>query len=439
MIRAAAIVAVAIGAWLHPRSFGVAPNERGWSQAPYRAPNERGWSQAPYRIRQHSPRPAPPADPTNRVADDPRAAKLGQRLFFEKRWSKNGEISCATCHEPERAFADAKPLGEGLAKLERHTPSLLDVAYNRWFFWDGRADTLWSQALGPFENDAEMGGTRVGAVALVASDATLRAEYTALFGAPPDVGDAARFPRDAKPSESNAAANALWLAMHADDREAIDRAASNLAKCVAAYERRLVTGPSPFDRFVQGLDDGDPAKLGALSPSAQRGLELFVGKANCRLCHSGPNFSDGEFHSIGVAPLAGPPPRDSGRHAGAKLVREAPFNAASRFSDAPDGDVAQRLATVRSGPEMWGEFKTPSLRNVGRTAPYMHQGQFATLEAVVRFYSTMEGALAVGHHQETVMQPLQLTDAEIEDLVAFLRSLDGADVADELQRAPSDD
>lgn len=388
------------------------------------------------RIRQHSPRPAPPPDPTNRVADDPRAAALGQRLFFETRWSRNGAISCATCHEPERAFADAKQLGEGLAKLERHTPSLLDVAYNRWFFWDGRADTLWSQALGPFENDAEMGGARVGAVALVAEDERLRADYTALFGALPDVSDRARFPRDAKPSDTNTTANSAWLAMRADDREAIDRAASNLAKCLAAYERQLVTGPSPFDRFVEGLADGDARKLGALSPSAQRGLALFVGKANCRLCHSGPNFSDGEFHSLGLAPLGGPPPRDSGRHAGAKLVREHPFNATSRFSDARAGEAAERLATVRSAPEMWGEFKTPSLRNVGRTAPYMHQGQFPTLEAVVRFYSTMEGALPVGHHQETVMQPLNLSEQEIADLVAFLSSLDGEDVDAELRRPP---
>ncbi|MCK6448443.1 MAG: cytochrome-c peroxidase [Planctomycetes bacterium] len=388
------------------------------------------------RIRQHSPRPPPPADPTNRVADDPRAAAFGQRLFFETRWSKNGEISCATCHEPERAFTDGKQLGEGLGKLERHTPSVLDVAYNRWFFWDGRADTLWAQAPGPLENDAEMGATRVGAAALVAEDAALRAAYTELFGAPPDVADRTRFPRDAKPSATNASANAAWLGMREEDRDAIDVVLANLAKSFAAYQRKLVTGPAPFDRFVEGLVDGDTTKLAALSPSAQRGLALFVGKANCRLCHSGPNFSDGEFHALGLVPLAGPPPRDSGRHAGAKLVKEHPFNAASRFSDARDGDAALRLSTVRSAPEMWGEFKTPSLRNVARTAPYMHEGQFTTLEQVVRFYSTMEGALPVGHHQETILQPLGLTDVEIADLVEFLRTLDGTDPPEELRRPP---
>jgi cytochrome c peroxidase len=119
-------------------------------------------------------------------------------------------------------------------------------------------------------------------------------------------------------------------------------------------------------------------------------------------------------------------------------VREHPFNAASPFSDARAGSAAERLVTLRAGPETWGEFRTPSLRNVARTAPYMHQGQFATLEAVVRFYSTMEGAVATGHHQETVLRPLNLTDAEIADLVAFLGSLDGEDVPEELRRPPSE-
>lgn len=388
------------------------------------------------RIRQHSPRPPLVEDPTNRVGDDPRAAQLGQRLFFEKRWSRNGEISCATCHDPERAFADGKQVGVGLAKLERNTLSVLDSARQRWFFWDGRADSEWAQALGPLENDDEMGSSRVRAVALVGEDESLRPAYVELFGALPDVADAARFPRNAKPSTSDAAANSAWSAMRADDRTAIERAASNIAKCIAAYERKLVTGPAPFDRFVEGLADGDAEKLAALSPSAQRGLALFVGKASCRVCHSGPDFSDGEFHSIGVAPLGGGPPRDAGRHAGAKLVRANPFNAASSFSDAPNGPAAERLATLRAGAETWGEFRTPSLRNVTRTAPYMHQGQFATLDAVVRFYSTMQGALAQGHHQETVLRPLNLSDEEIADLVAFLGSLDGEDVPDELRRPP---
>jgi cytochrome c peroxidase len=159
------------------------------------------------RIRQHSPRPPLVADPTNRVADDPRAARLGQRLFFEKRWSKSGEIACATCHDPERAFADGKQLGEGVDKLERHTLSLLDVARQRWFFWDGRIDSLWAQPLAPLEHEAEMASSRVHAIAVVAEDESLRAEYAELFGALPDVADAARFPRDAKPSSTDAAAN----------------------------------------------------------------------------------------------------------------------------------------------------------------------------------------------------------------------------------------
>jgi cytochrome c peroxidase len=215
--------------------------------------------------------------------------------------------------------------------------------------------------------------------------------------------------------------------MDEKDRESVDRSYSNLGKAIAAYERRLVGGTSAFDRFAEGLADGDAIKLAALSTSAQRGLKLFIGKAGCRLCHVGPLFSDGEFHDLGLAPLKGGKRKDPGRHAGVDLVLRDPFNGVSAYSDAArDADrslAADKLEFLAQGPELWGQFKTPTLRNVARTAPYMHQGQFASLADVLHFYSTLAGAAPAGHHQETTLVPLALEAQELGDLQAFLESL----------------
>ncbi len=387
------------------------------------------------RIEKLSPLSPPAADPTNRVADDALAAWLGQSLFFDPRLSRNQQIACSTCHDPKLAFADGKQIAEGLEKADRHAPSLLNVAQNRWFFWDGRADSLWSQALGPIENDKEMGSSRLRVARVVFGDAKLRAAYERLFGALAEPPKSAAL--DAKPSTTNAQADASWRALDETTRDALDRAFANVGKALEAYERRLVTGPSPFDRFVDALRTKDAAKIAEYPLEAQRGLQLFIGKANCRSCHSGPNFSDGEFHSTGVPPLGGGSPHDSGRHAGGKLVLESPFNAASKFSDAPKGEAAERLSVLRVGPDNWGEFKTPSLRNVASRAPYMHQGQLASLAKIVRFYSTMEGSIPAGHHQETVLQPLNLSDREQSDLVIFLQTLTGEPVPAELCAPPT--
>jgi cytochrome c peroxidase len=162
--------------------------------------------------------------------------------------------------------------------------------------------------------------------------------------------------------------------------------------------------------------------MAALSPAAQRGLKLFVGRAGCRLCHPGPRFTDDEFHDLGLAPRGGGTRRDPGRYGGLELLLQDPFRASGRYSDAPDGARARELEHLVAAQETWGQFKTPSLRNVARTAPYGHDGKFAALEDVLRFYSTLEGA-ASGHHGERVLRPLGLDEREIADLVAFLGAL----------------
>ena len=362
------------------------------------------------KILTHSPLGKPPPDPTNRFADDPAAARLGQRLFFETRFSANGAIACATCHDPSKAFADGKSLSEGMGKGTRHVPTLLNAAFQRWSFWDGRSDSMWSQALHPLESATEMGGERGKVAAVLAGDAELRGEYEKVFGGSPEASDPA--------SEATVLANT--------------------GKALEAYERRLVSGDSEFDRFAAALRAKDAAGQARYPEAAKRGLVIFVGKANCRLCHAGPLFSDGEFHNIGVPTLDRSAPRDAGRLAGIDALRSDPFNAASEHSDDPKGERARELGQLVKTSEMWGEFRTPTLRNVARTAPYMHQGQFATLREVLHYYSTLEGTVPAGHHGEQVIKPLHLTDGEIEDLLAFLVTLNGAELPADLCTPPED-
>jgi cytochrome c peroxidase len=356
-------------------------------------------------ILDHSPLPPPPHDPTNRWEDDPRAQHLGQFLFFDARLSANGQVSCATCHPADRALADGKQFAQGLGTLTRNTPALWNEAYNRWYFLDGRADSLWAQARQPIEAPDEMGFSRVALLALFRSDAALRAAYEDLFGPLPDA-----------PADAAAALlpDGAW--------PPIDRFYANVCKCFAAHVRRLVSAHSAFDLFVAGLRDGDPQKLAALPAPAQRGLRLFV-THNCDLCHAGPNFTDMEFHSTRV-PLANAALRhDGGRHDGTEKVLADPFNGAGAFSDAPAAGRA-KLAYLATREDDIGRFKTPSLRNVALTAPYMHAGQFATLRDVLHHYSEMDDTFDYDPgHFEQMLDPLHLTEQESDDLVAFLEAL----------------
>lgn len=388
------------------------------------------------RIFQHSPLSPPPIDATNRFQRDDRAARLGQRLFFEPRLSRNGKISCATCHDPAKSFADGRTLSEGAAKGDRHTPALWNVAQHRWLFWDGRADTLWGQVVGPLESPNEMDGDRVSIARLIVQDETLREAYVPLFGKLPNTSDASRFPQTARPMPQSPqdSRHRAWQSMREDDRESVSRVLANVGKALAAYETRLISHDSPFDRFVVQLKRNE--KLDAISASAQRGLKLFVGRADCRQCHVGPMFTDGEFHNIRVPPLGGGEPTDAGRFRGIELLRASPLNAVSRFSDDRDGAAAKRLEFLAKPADSWGAFKTPSLRNVARTPPYMHQGQFASLRDVLNYYSTLEGAVVMGHHPETVLKPLFLDAQEIDDLIAFLESLTDEAIEPSLLRAP---
>ncbi len=384
-----------------------------------------------------SPLPPVPEDPTNAVADSSEAAHFGRFLFFDERLSRNGEVSCASCHRPSHGFSVPTRLGRGLEKTRRHPPTLLNAAYQKWYDWDGKADSLWAQAARPLEHPGEQGMTRTRLVRLVANEPELRRAYERVFGSVPDVESKRRFPPEARPvpEREDSTANRAWESMAPADRERVNRTFSNLTKAIAAYQRELISREAPFDRYVEGLESGDASKQQAISPAARRGLELFIGEADCINCHNGPNFSDGAFHNLGLGSRPWLPARDEGRWEGVPAVKESAFNAAGPMSDARQGERAEWVEYLKRTAEDHGQFKTPSLRSVELTAPYMHGGHFRTLEEVVRFYSTLDEQTTVGHREE-MLEPLGLSDREVEDLVAFLRSLTGESLDPELLAPP---
>jgi cytochrome c peroxidase len=383
---------------------------------------------------------APPGDPTNRFADDPWAAALGESLFFDTRFSANGKFSCASCHQPARGFTDGRTVAKALAVGTRNTPTLLNAAYNHWFFWDGRADSMWAQVLQVIENPREFGGDRLAVAHTIYDDDALRRAYERLFGKLPDLSDSQRFPAHARPDAPTQSATARgWSGMSAADRDACNRIFSNVGKAIAAYERRLVSYDSPFDRYARALRSGDGSGQSLLSPAAKRGLKLFVDRGQCELCHSGPNFTDGQFHNVGLPVLAGTVP-DLGREQGIRELKANPFNAAGRYSDQPRGPNAKRLEFLPAPTAMRGAFKTPTLRNVARTAPYLHDGRFSTLQQVVQFYADGKAASRgklVGEREGTLNLIPHFTPAEVTDLVAFLKTLDSAPPSPALTRPPA--
>jgi cytochrome c peroxidase len=361
--------------------------------------------------------PALPPDPSNKVADDPRAVVLGRQLFFDTRLSSTGTVACASCHLPALGFQDGKPLGQGVGTTARRTMPIAGAAYSPWLFWDGRKDSLWAQALGPLESAVEHGGSRTQYAHVI--DRQYRSEYAALFGALPDLSDPARFPASAGPIVDPAARDA-WDNMTPADRDVVSRIYANLGKAIAAYERTIMPEPSRFDRYVEALlNDDREAMRGALAPNEIAGLRLFVGKGQCINCHNGPLFTNNDFHNTGV-PAAPGLPADTGRAQGVRQVLADEFNCLSRYSDAAPADCGELRFAKTDDHALERQFKPPSLRNVALRAPYMHAGQFQTLREVLDHYN--RAPAAPGGHSE--LKPLSLSEQELAQLEAFLRSLE---------------
>ena len=257
----------------------------------------------------------------------------GRELFFDTRLSRDRTIACASCHDPERAFSDGRPLAIGVFNRvgRRSAPALVNRGYGRAFFWDGRAATLEEQVLQPIQDPNEM-------------DMTL-----------PEVSTRVGLPID------------------------------EISRSLASFVRSLLSGDSPFDRFINGDRD-------ALTAEQQSGLQIFRGKGNCTACHVGPTFSDERFHNTGVAWRAG------------RIVDDGRFEVTGLAADR-------------------GAFKTPTLREIARTAPYMHDGTLVTLSDVVDFYDSGGNQ---NPHLDPEVRPLRLTDTEKQELTAFLTALSGA-------------
>jgi cytochrome c peroxidase len=358
-------------------------------------------------IVQHGPWPPPLApDPSNRVSGNRGAAAFGAQLFIEPRLSLNGRIACATCHAPERAWTDGRTRAVGFEATDRNTPSVIDARFNRWFGWSGATDSLWAASLRALADPREMGSAERHVTALVRSQPEFACGYRAAFGGvPPD-----------------------------DD----ERLFADVGKALAAFQETLISGRTPFDDFRDALARGDRAAAARYPPAAQRGARLFVGKARCNLCHFGPRFTNGEFDKVGI-PVRDERGRfDWGRYDGIKALRAGRFGLLSRHNDAPERSDATSTRHVALGYEAYGAFKVPSLRNVALTAPYMHDGSLATLREVVRHYSQIDEVklhIAAQHPHaepgeplpprpaESVLRTLHLGEGEIDDLVAFLDTL----------------
>ncbi len=385
-----------------------------------------------------SPLPALPLDPTNQYADNADAAVLGQRLFFDKRYSgplkvagelgvigDTGKVACATCHLGGAMSDQREPftvtLGTDLHT--RNAPALVNSSFYEWTNWAGRFAAQWELPLAVAENVRTMNSTRLTLAHFIYDN--YKAPYEALFGALPaaldaNAADAASFPAAGKPGD------AAWdTAMTGNDKTEVNRIIVNFGKAIQAYLRKLVSRNAPFDQYVA-------TGGGNLSESAIRGAGLFAGKAKCSLCHSGPFFSDNKFHNLGnLLPL------DDGRFADAAALKASALNIDGVFSDKQDTGRLAALSSPMTDQTTRSAFRTSSLREVKDTAPYMHAGQLATLEAVVSFYNLGGGDVPAsspaGTTKDPLMTPLGLSDTEQADLVAFLKTLSGDPVPSTLQ------
>lgn len=370
-----------------------------------------------------SPVPALPPSPSNAVADLPEAAELGRLLFYEERFSRTGQLSCATCHDPSLQYGDGKRVAFGEELYPRNTNSLINVGYYEWVLWDGGCDAVWCQAHKPLENRHEMNGNRLAVAHLLARDPALSDAYEAAFGALPDLSDAARFPAAGRPDnlDPEGDLNQAWIGMDEADQHVANTVLANWSKALEAFQRTLVSTTSPFDTFVAGLTTGDSAQLSALGPDAQRGLVLFFGDAGCVDCHDGPLLASDQFVNVGLDTRAWLLYEDNGRWEAIEDLLEDTFVASGPYSDDPEWG-AEKVAGLERTDDMQAAFRVPSLRNVSRTGPYMHGGHFDTIQEVLRHYNTLEEVTFEGTRDARLV-PLGLSDRDLADLEAFLVSL----------------
>jgi cytochrome c peroxidase len=353
-----------------------------------------------------------PTDPSNQYQQNSAAVVLGQKFFYDPRFSGQEDTSCASCHMPSSHYVDNLALSEGRGVGTRKALSVVGAAYSQWLFWDGRADSLWAQALGPLENPIEHAGTRAQYANTVRR--LYKKDYEAVFGKMPADAVWAKLPTKAGPTGSPAEQQA-WQKLSYTERDTINRVFVNIGKAIAAFETQLKPGWTRFDSYVANLrKSGAPSTL---SPDEVAGAKLFIGKAGCVGCHTGARMTDDKFYNTGV-----PTPKaleaDEGRQRAVRAVIQAEFGCWSPYSDS-SSNCGLISGNTNAAQAPAGAFKTPSLRNVANHYPFMHAGQFSTLLEVVRHYNNAPKA-DVGVSR---LKPLNLTELEQKQLVAFLEAL----------------
>jgi cytochrome c peroxidase len=393
----------------------------------------------------------PPPDVTNAWADDPDAASLGHALFFDPRFAGplldgdndgspgtlgvDGEpqrVSCAGCHVPEDGFNDTRSPHQQISLAAgwvlRKTPTLLDVGFASLLTWDGRRDTMYGVLFGVVENTRELNSSRLFYAQQIF--AHHREAYEAVFGPMPDLADTARFGEplapeaagclelDAPAAECNGKPGdeGPFDALAPEDRDAVTGVVVSAGKALGAYMRRLRCGPSRLDAWLDGDDT-------ALTPAEKRGALLFVGEAGCDDCHGGPMLTDFAFHNVGLMPATVAvvfiDDDDPGAYEGIAAALDDPLSSLGTWSDGNDGRLPSAVDRT-----MLGAFKTPSLRCVDMRPAFMHTGQYRTLEEVVSFFAA--GGHPVGYPGQSEIEPLELSEHDRADLVAFLHTLTGA-------------
>lgn len=353
-------------------------------------------------------------DPSNKFLNKEGARALGKALFNDSRLSSNGKVSCRTCHIEQYAFTDKKKLASGLREGFRNTPTLLNVSHQHWFFADGAKDSIWAQNLSSIENPAEQNFTRLEVMRLISTDKLYRKQYDRLFEHDlPNQSDLDQYPLKAGP---NGELKDLisWKKLTKNQRHSINLVFTNIGKAIASYVSILESKPTRFDKYVDDIKEKTISSY--LNASELRGLKLFLSqKSGCSNCHSGPIFSNKSFHNIGT----GIPAKDNGRSEVIESVLRDPFNCLGIYSDAKPEQCSELNYINRNKHQLRGTYKTSTLRSISKTAPYMHDGRFETLEEVIKHY------IFIGQSEtiKTDLSPISLTEKEQLDLVSFLSTL----------------
>jgi cytochrome c peroxidase len=390
---------------------------------------------------------------------DTKLAEWGKSFFFDPGFSTSGTISCSSCHHPEKSFSDGLTFAEGLARTSSHTPALFNLDEQEWFFWDGRSDSLVAQSVHPIEHPLEHGFSRTQVLRRLSQVypgfLSTKAEKTArslddLTAIPPpsttkvslkiagyvlysmqDIAKQLAIMKLASAKKSPAEvmldklyseksllpSHRAWQSLGTDMQSSINRAYLEFANALAEFQRSIRTTPSAFDIFAQqSLTARKITTTEDFSESHLQGLKIFLGKAQCQLCHFGPNLSDNQFHNTGLSDQLM-------RAQGILISRNDPLNCLSEIAPKTENESCIELELIdEDNIELVGAVRTPSLRNLALSAPYFHTGEAKNLDDVISFYSELKGTALIGHREES-LKPFKLSREEHQALKSFLLSL----------------